>query len=87
MDSQKSPPRDEFGGGGKDALENPMVQSSISMPRRILVIKPVKIISWDLGKIPKTSNLANHLHALSSNYDRQLLERYTRICDDFMAVF
>ena len=38
---------------GKDALENPMVQSSISMPRNILVIKPVKIISWDLGKIPK----------------------------------
>ncbi len=40
---------------GKDALENPMVQSSISMPRNILVIKPIKIISWDLGKIPKMS--------------------------------
>lgn len=38
---------------GKDALENPMVQFSISMPRNIIVIKPIKIISWDLGKVPK----------------------------------
>jgi hypothetical protein len=38
---------------GKDALENPMVQSSINMPRNMLVIKPIKIISWDLRKISK----------------------------------
>lgn len=33
---------------GKDALNNPMVQFSIGMPRYILTIKPVKVISWDL---------------------------------------
>lgn len=38
---------------GKDAFENPMVQSSINMPRKVLVIKPIKIISWDLGRISK----------------------------------
>ena len=35
----------------KDALNNPMVQFSIGMPRHILVIKPVKVISWDLAKL------------------------------------
>ncbi len=36
---------------GKNALSNPMVQFSVSQPRHVLVIKPTKIISWDLGKI------------------------------------
>ena len=36
---------------GKDALNNPMVQFSIGMPIHILVIKPVKVISWDLAKL------------------------------------
>jgi PPOX class probable F420-dependent enzyme len=41
---------------GKNALDNPMVQASIIMPRYILTIKPVKVMSWDLSKIPKMSN-------------------------------
>ena len=40
---------------GKEALNNPMVQYSIDMPRYILVIKPVKVMSWDFSKIPKKS--------------------------------
>ena len=40
---------------GKDALKNPMVQFSIGMPRHILVIKPVKVISWDLAKLARTN--------------------------------
>ena len=36
---------------GKEALNNPMVQSSINMPRHILIIKPVKILSWNNSKI------------------------------------
>lgn len=38
---------------GKDALNNPMVQFSIGMPRHILTIKPVKVMSWALSKISK----------------------------------
>ena len=38
---------------GKNSLNNPMVQASISMPRDILIIKPVKVIPWDLSKISK----------------------------------
>jgi hypothetical protein len=34
-----------------DALNNPMVQFSIGMPRHILVSKPVKVVSWDLAKL------------------------------------
>lgn len=41
---------------GKNALENPMVQASVIMPRYILTIRPVKVMSWDLSKIPKMSN-------------------------------
>ncbi|HZE77709.1 MAG TPA: pyridoxamine 5'-phosphate oxidase family protein [Nitrososphaeraceae archaeon] len=37
---------------GKNALDNPMVQFSVNLPRYILVIKPIKIISWDFTKIP-----------------------------------
>ena len=37
---------------GKNALNNPMVQFSVNLPRYILVIKPIKIISWDVTKIP-----------------------------------
>ena len=38
---------------GNDALNNPWVQSSIGMPRYMLVIKPSKIMSWDLSKTKK----------------------------------
>ena len=38
---------------GKDALNNPMVQFRIGMPRHILVIKPDKVMSWDLAKLAK----------------------------------
>jgi nitroimidazol reductase NimA-like FMN-containing flavoprotein (pyridoxamine 5'-phosphate oxidase superfamily) len=38
---------------GKDALNNSMVQFSIGMPRHILAIKPVKVMSWSLSKILK----------------------------------
>jgi nitroimidazol reductase NimA-like FMN-containing flavoprotein (pyridoxamine 5'-phosphate oxidase superfamily) len=38
---------------GKNALDNPMVQFSVKLPRYILVIKPIKIISWDNTKIKK----------------------------------
>jgi PPOX class probable F420-dependent enzyme len=41
---------------GKNSLNNPMVQASVIMPRYILTIRPVKIMSWDLSKIPKMSN-------------------------------
>jgi PPOX class probable F420-dependent enzyme len=41
---------------GKNALDNPMVQASVIMPRYILTIRPVKVMSWDLSKIPKMSN-------------------------------
>ena len=37
---------------GKKALNNPMVQFSVNLPRYLLVIKPIKIISWDNTKIP-----------------------------------
>ena len=37
---------------GKNALNNPMVQFSVNLPRYILVIKPIKIISWDVTNIP-----------------------------------
>jgi hypothetical protein len=40
---------------GRNALANPMVQTSINIPINILVIKPIKIITWDLAKIPKMS--------------------------------
>ena len=36
---------------GKEALNKPMVQFSINLPRHILVVKPVKILSWDISKI------------------------------------
>ena len=36
---------------GKEALNNPMVQFSINLPRHILVVKPRKILSWDISKI------------------------------------
>ena len=36
---------------GKNALNNPQVQFSVSLPRYIVVIKPTKIISWDFTKI------------------------------------
>jgi nitroimidazol reductase NimA-like FMN-containing flavoprotein (pyridoxamine 5'-phosphate oxidase superfamily) len=36
---------------GKNALNNPQVQFSVSLPRYIVVIKPTKIMSWDLTKI------------------------------------
>jgi hypothetical protein len=29
----------------------PMVQYSVKQPRHMLVIKPTKFVSWDLGKI------------------------------------
>ncbi|HJR46850.1 MAG TPA: pyridoxamine 5'-phosphate oxidase family protein [Nitrososphaeraceae archaeon] len=35
---------------GKKSLASPMVQLSVSQPRHILIIKPTKVISWDLGK-------------------------------------
>jgi nitroimidazol reductase NimA-like FMN-containing flavoprotein (pyridoxamine 5'-phosphate oxidase superfamily) len=38
---------------GKEALNNPMVQFSINLPRHILVVKPRKILSWDISKISK----------------------------------
>jgi PPOX class probable F420-dependent enzyme len=41
---------------GKNALDNPIVQASVIMPRYILTIRPVKVMSWDLSKIPKMSN-------------------------------
>jgi len=41
---------------GKNALDNPMVQASVIMPRYLLTIRPVKVMSWDLSKIPKMSN-------------------------------
>ena len=36
----------------KSALDNPMVQFSVNLPRYILVIEPIKIISWDFTKTP-----------------------------------
>jgi len=36
---------------GKNALSNPQVQFSVSLPRYMVVIKPTKIISWDFTKI------------------------------------
>jgi hypothetical protein len=36
---------------GKNALKTPMVQFSINMPRQVLVIRPMKIMSWDISKI------------------------------------
>ena len=36
---------------GKNALNNPQVQFSVSLPRYIVVIKPTKIMSWDFTKI------------------------------------
>jgi nitroimidazol reductase NimA-like FMN-containing flavoprotein (pyridoxamine 5'-phosphate oxidase superfamily) len=36
---------------GKEALNNPMVQFSINLPRHILLVKPIKILSWDISKI------------------------------------
>jgi nitroimidazol reductase NimA-like FMN-containing flavoprotein (pyridoxamine 5'-phosphate oxidase superfamily) len=36
---------------GKNALNTPMVQFSINMPRQVLVIRPMKIMSWDISKI------------------------------------
>ena len=41
---------------GKNALDNPIVQASVIMPRYILTIRPVKVMSWDPSKIPKMSN-------------------------------
>ena len=35
---------------GKNALNNPQVQFSVSLPRYIVVIKPTKIMSWDFTK-------------------------------------
>ena len=36
---------------GKNALNNPQVQFSVSLPRYMVVIKPTKIMSWDFTKI------------------------------------
>ena len=36
---------------GKNSLSNPMIQYSVNQPRYVLVIKPIKFVSWDLGKI------------------------------------
>lgn len=36
---------------GREALNNPMVQFTMNMPRYTLVIKPTKIISWDFTKM------------------------------------
>ena len=36
---------------GKNALNNPQVQFSVSLPRYMVVIKPAKIMSWDFTKI------------------------------------
>jgi nitroimidazol reductase NimA-like FMN-containing flavoprotein (pyridoxamine 5'-phosphate oxidase superfamily) len=36
---------------GNEALSNPMVQFSINLPRHILLVKPTKILSWDISKI------------------------------------
>jgi nitroimidazol reductase NimA-like FMN-containing flavoprotein (pyridoxamine 5'-phosphate oxidase superfamily) len=36
---------------GKNALNTPMVQFSINMPRQVLVIRPTKIMSWDISKL------------------------------------
>jgi PPOX class probable F420-dependent enzyme len=36
---------------GKNALNTPMVQFSINMPRQVLVIRPTKIMSWDISKV------------------------------------
>jgi nitroimidazol reductase NimA-like FMN-containing flavoprotein (pyridoxamine 5'-phosphate oxidase superfamily) len=36
---------------GKNALNTPMVQFSINMPRQVLVIRPMKIMSWDISKL------------------------------------
>lgn len=36
---------------GKNSLNNPQVQFSVSLPRYIVVIKPAKIMSWDFTKI------------------------------------
>ena len=36
---------------GKNALTNPQVQFSVSLPRYMVVIKPTKIMSWDFTKI------------------------------------
>jgi len=35
---------------GKNALNNPQVQFSVSLPRYVVVIKPTKIMSWDFTK-------------------------------------
>jgi nitroimidazol reductase NimA-like FMN-containing flavoprotein (pyridoxamine 5'-phosphate oxidase superfamily) len=54
--------RDDIGGSftrklyeryaGENALDKPMVQFSVNLPRYILVITPIKIISWDFTKTP-----------------------------------
>ncbi len=36
---------------GKNALNKPQVQISVSLPRYIVVIEPTKIVSWDFTKI------------------------------------
>ena len=36
---------------GKNALNNPQVQFSVSLPRYMVIIKPTKIMSWDFSKI------------------------------------
>jgi nitroimidazol reductase NimA-like FMN-containing flavoprotein (pyridoxamine 5'-phosphate oxidase superfamily) len=36
---------------GKNALNSPQVQFSVSLPRYMVVIKPTKIVSWDFSKI------------------------------------
>jgi PPOX class probable F420-dependent enzyme len=36
---------------GNNALNTPMVQFSINMPRQVLVIRPTKIMSWDISKV------------------------------------
>jgi len=36
---------------GKNALNNPQVQFSVSLPRHMVVIKPTKIMSWDFTKV------------------------------------
>lgn len=42
---------------GKEALNNPMVQAGVKLPRYILVIKPTKIMSWDFTKLPPFEQL------------------------------
>jgi nitroimidazol reductase NimA-like FMN-containing flavoprotein (pyridoxamine 5'-phosphate oxidase superfamily) len=36
---------------GKIALNYPQIQFSVSLPRYVVVIKPIKIMSWDFTKI------------------------------------